>query len=628
MLQVESLSKRFGERILFQNVTFGIERGDKVGLIAPNGVGKSTLMNILAGIESPDEGRVTFERDLRRAYLPQSPRLSTTGTLLDVCLSPYDPVAAIVKQWERASAAEDHAAMEKLMPEMEALNAWDYEQKLREILGRLGLTDLTKSTDKLSGGEAKRVALAGTLIGHPDLLMLDEPTNHLDLSAIEWLEDYLSRNTMSLLLVTHDRYFLDRVCNTILELQPEGIYRYKGNYDYYLTQRAEREEAQEALQARRRNLFRREQEWMRRQPQARAGKAQARIDAFHELTAKLQKGNRYTHQEINLGSGDVGHIGNKIFETHELNKRFGDKVVVHDFDYIFARRDKIGVVGPNGAGKTTLIKLIMGELKPDSGSIEVGETVRWGYYRQESPAFDPNKRVIDVVKDMAELFAFTSSDGTRQTLSASQILTQFLFSPEKQYTHIGKLSGGELRRLYLCTVLVTNPNFLVLDEPTNDLDIITLNILEEYLQDFNGCVLIVSHDRFFMDKVVEHLLTFEGNGVIKDFPGNYTQYRDYCAVARELAEAGATAAPKTTEGVGKKVREERSRKLSYKEQQELKAILTQIPQLEAEQHELETRMNSGKLTNDELLEAGKRIGEIINLMDELVLRQLELEELA
>lgn len=624
MLQVESLAKSFGERVLFQNVSFGIDRGEKVGLIAPNGVGKTTLMNILAGTEMPDSGKIIFENGITWAYLPQRPRLPEEGTLLDACISPFDPVAMLFKEWERAATAEDHAVMEQLLPRMEALGAWDYEQRLREILGKLGLTDTKRSVANLSGGEAKRVALAGALIGQPDLLMLDEPTNHLDLSTIEWLEGYLSRSTMGLLLVTHDRYFLDRVCNTIFELQPEGLYRYKGNYDYYLTKKAEREEADNALAARRRNLFRKEQEWMRRQPQARAGKAQARIDAFHELQAQLQKP-RCTNREIALGSGDVGHIGNKIFEACHLSKRFGEKIILKDFNYIFARRDKVGVVGPNGVGKTTFIKLIMGELLPDEGYVDVGETVRFGYYKQQVPDFSPEKRVIDVVKDIAEQFSYSTDTG-RQQLSASQILTLFLFSPEKQYTQVRKLSGGEIRRLYLCTVLVTMPNFLVLDEPTNDLDIVTLNILEEFLQEFNGCVLIVSHDRFFMDKVVNHLLTFEGDGTIGDFPGNYSQYREYCEMRDAEAELAVRSQKEKLVEEGRRDRTERPRKLSYKEQQELKDIESLLPELEAEQQELEQWMSSGTLSNDELVKAGERIGEIIRKIDELILRQLELEE--
>lgn len=626
MLQVESIAKSFGDRVLFENISFALERGNKVGLIAPNGAGKTTLMNILAGLESLDSGRITFENDIIKSYLPQLPQLPQSGSLLEACISPLDPVAKLTQQWEEASIAGDQEAMTRLLPQMDAADAWTYEQRLTEILGKLGLTDPSKSVATLSGGEAKRVALAGALIGQPDLLMLDEPTNHLDLKSIEWLEEYLSRSTMSLLLITHDRYFLDRVCNTIFELQPEGLYRYDGNYEYYLTKKSEREEADNALMAKRQNIFRREQEWMRRQPQARAGKAQARIDAFYDLSKKLQKPMRM-HTEVTLGSADVGHIGNKIFDAYNLSKSFGDKPIVKDFDYIFARRDKIGIVGPNGVGKTTFLRLILGELEPDSGYVEVGETIRFGYYKQGTPDFDPEKRVIDIVKDIAEQFVYQSASGSQQ-LSASQILTQFLFSPDKQYTPVRKLSGGELRRLYLCTVLVTNPNFLVLDEPTNDLDIITLNILEDYLQRFNGCVLIVSHDRFFMDKVVNHLLTFEGEGEIKDFSGNYSQYREYCEIRDSEAIKSEPAKPVESKEDGRRNREGQPRKLTFKEQQELKKIVERLPILETEQKEIEEKMSSGLLSNEELVKYGERIGQVIDEIDTLILRQLELEDLA
>ena len=625
MLQVDQLTKSFGDRVLFSDLSFSIERGQKVGLIAPNGTGKSTLRRILRGLEPQDSGTVIYERDLRRAYLPQLPELTQQGTILEACFSPYDPVAQLTLSWERAVAEGDSRRMEELLPEMEAQGAWDYEQRAKEILGALGLHELTKPITKLSGGEAKRVALAGALISQPDLLLLDEPTNHLDLASIEWLEDYLSRSTMGLLLITHDRYFLDRVCNQIIELDAGTLYRYKGNYDYYLTKRQERHEQAEALRQRALNLYRRELEWMRRQPQARGTKAQYRIDAFHALEQQT----RTPRQEgaIALGESGSGYIGKKIFEAQHVSKRFGDKVILEDFNYIFSRYDKVGIVGENGVGKTSFLRMLLGELAPDAGAFDIGETVRFGYYSQQPPAFAPERRVIDIVQDLAEDFTLPAGSGVER-LSASQILTRFLFPPERQYTPVEKLSGGELRRLYLCTVLVTCPNFLILDEPTNDLDILTLQALEEYLQDFAGCVLIVSHDRFFMDKVTEHLLCFEGAGKVRDFPGNYTQYRAFKAAeerrAAELAQAeaqkAAAAAPVSRSASTRPAR------LSYAERKELEQIEQQLRSLDEERASLEAQLATGTLEHQALMKASERIGAIIELQDELTLRQLELEE--
>ena len=623
MFQAQHLTKSFGDLVLFEDLSFSIERGEKVGLIARNGNGKTTLMNILTGIDSPDSGEVIYQNGIRRAYLPQLPQVLPGSTVLETCFGHNDEMTSLIAQWEEASARGDGKRMEELLPEMDALGAWEYEQRAREILTRLHLDDLHRTTDNLSGGELKRIALAGTLIGNPELLFLDEPTNHLDLDVIEWLEGYLSHQQIGLLLVTHDRYFLDRVCNRILELDNKQLYAYKGNYEYYLNKREERLEATERETSREANLLRREAEWMHRRPQARGTKAKSRIDAFYELKEKAQP----RHRDETLHLSEQGrYIGNKIFEAHKVCKAFGDRTILSDFDYIFSRYDKVGTVGPNGVGKTTFLRLLLGEEKPDSGYFDVGETVRFGYYSQKGMQFDENKRVIEAVQDIAEVIR-NEKDGT--TLSASALLTQFLFPPEKQYTPIHKLSGGEQRRLYLCTVLMKNPNFLILDEPTNDLDILTLNVLENYLSEFKGCVLVVSHDRFFMDKVVNHLFTFEGNGIVKDFPGNYTQYREY-KQQEEAERQTVESSPSTRKAESEKPRTdaaERPRKLTFKEKQELERLEAELPKLEKEKAELESRMSSGTMATDELLTAGDRIAALIEEIDSKGMRWLELSDI-
>ncbi|AUR47404.1 ABC transporter, ATP-binding protein [Porphyromonas gingivalis TDC60] len=623
MFQAQHLTKSFGDLVLFEDLSFSIERGEKVGLIARNGNGKTTLMNILTGIDSPDSGEVIYQNGIRRAYLPQLPQVLPGSTVLETCFGHNDEMTSLIARWEEASARGDGKRMEELLPEMDALGAWEYEQRAREILTRLHLDDLHRTTDNLSGGELKRIALAGTLIGNPELLFLDEPTNHLDLDVIEWLEGYLSHQQIGLLLVTHDRYFLDRVCNRILELDNKQLYAYKGNYEYYLNKREERLEATERETSRAANLLRREAEWMHRRPQARGTKAKSRIDAFYELKEKAQP----RHRDETLHLSEQGrYIGNKIFEAHKVCKAFGDRTILSDFDYIFSRYDKVGIVGPNGVGKTTFLRLLLGEEKPDSGYFDVGETVRFGYYSQKGMQFDENKRVIEAVQDIAEVIR-NEKDGT--TLSASALLTQFLFPPEKQYTSIHKLSGGEQRRLYLCTVLMKNPNFLILDEPTNDLDILTLNVLENYLSEFKGCVLVVSHDRFFMDKVVNHLFTFEGNGIVKDFPGNYTQYREY-KQQEEAERQTVESSPSTRKAESEKPRTdaaERPRKLTFKEKQELERLEAELPKLEKEKAELESRMSSGTMATDELLTAGDQIAALIEEIDSKGMRWLELSDI-
>ncbi|MDY6122048.1 MAG: ABC-F family ATP-binding cassette domain-containing protein [Porphyromonas sp.] len=618
MLQVENLSKSFGELRLLEHVSFGIEDGEKVGLIAPNGSGKTTLLRMLVGEQIPDEGRITYSSDMRVAYLEQYPHIDPAHTILEACLAGDDPLSLLLREWQRAVLIEDNEQMLKLSERMDALQAWDAEHRVREILGKLGLTNVNGSCEKLSGGEAKRIAIAKVLIREPNLLIFDEPTNHLDLDTIEWLEDYLTQTRMGLLLVTHDRYFLDRVCSRIIEIDDRSIYSYQGNYHYYIEKRDERITAQEASVMKARNLMRKELDWIRRQPQARGTKAKYRIEAFEKLRQQAQQST--LQDKVDLNSHKASYVGKKIFEAKNVSKRYGDKIILQNFNYTFSRYDKVGIVGSNGIGKTSFLKLLLGIEQPDEGFIDVGETVRFGYYRQEMPPFDPNKRVIDIITDIADTIVYP--DG--MSISASQLLTRFLFPPHRQYSPISNLSGGELRRLYLCTILISAPNFLVLDEPTNDLDIITLNVLEDYLSDFAGCVLIVSHDRYFMDKVASHLFCFEGNGLIRDFPGSYSQWR----LRKEFEEANNKIDPldsQRKEGKTKTVRKEK-KKLSYKEQLEYDNNVLRLDQLEAEQGRIEKELSSGLLAGIELQQKSMRVGQIIEEMDLIVLRQLELED--
>ena len=534
-LQVENLTKSFGDLVLFENISFAIEDGRRVALVAKNGTGKTTLLNIIAGREDHDGGEVVPRRDLRIAYLEQSPEYPAEMTVLEACFHSENPALKAIAEYERAIEEPSGEGLQEAMARMDALEAWDYEQRAKRILSRLKIRDFGQRVGTLSGGQLKRVALANALISESDLLILDEPTNHLDTDMTEWLEEYLTASGAGLLMVTHDRYFLDKVCSDILEIEDRQIYHYAGNYSYYLEKKQERETAQAARRESETNLYRRELEWMRRQPQARATKARSRIDAFHELEARLQS--TRSRGEVRLDV-KASRIGTKIFEAKEVGKRFGELVILDKFNYNFTRYEKLGIVGDNGCGKSTFLKLLTGIERPDSGTIEVGETVRFGYYSQQGLEFDEGKRVIDVVTEIAEQIDL--GDGRR--MSASQFLQHFLFTPETQYSFVARLSGGERRRLYLCTVLMRNPNFLVLDEPTNDLDIVTLGILEEYLGAFKGCVIVVSHDRYFVDKVADHLLVFCGGGEIKDFTGTYSEYvawkREYES-ARRSEEAQA-----------------------------------------------------------------------------------------
>lgn len=617
-LQVENLSKRFGDLLLFSGVSFTVEERQRIGLIARNGKGKSTLLKMIAGEEPLDNGKVVMRAGIRLGYLEQEPSFSTSQPVIEACLSRGGEKAAVIARYEKALSGEGNDNLEYLMGEMDRLDAWDYESRVKQVLSQLKIKDFAQPVNELSGGQKKRVALAAVLIEQPDIMILDEPTNHLDIEMVEWLEDYLSRIGCSLLMVTHDRYFLDNVCNEIIEIDDNRIYRYKGNYSYFLQRREERLENLAAETARARNLLRTELEWMRRQPQARAHKAKYRIDAFYKLEEKAAAMRDDSKVSLEVKSQ---YIGNKIFVIKALSKAFGEKLITKDFYYTFARYEKLGIVGSNGTGKSTFIKMLLGEQAPDSGTIEVGETVKWGYYSQDGLHFNEQMKVIDVVKNIAEVIPVAG-----KMLTASQFLQHFLFSPEKQYSYVYKLSGGEKRRLYLCTVLISNPNFLVLDEPTNDLDIETLQVLEEYLRDFKGCVIVVSHDRYFMDKVVDHIFVFGGNADIKDFPGNYTEYRDWRE--EEKASAAKEAAAKAAKNSVPKqsYRLESKRKLSFKEQREFEALETEISALEEEKAMLESEMCSGTLDNKALMEKSVRIQELIELIDIKSMRWLELSE--
>ena len=623
-LQVDKLTKSFGDLVLFEEITFGIAQGQKIGLIAKNGSGKTTLLNILAGKEDYDSGAVVFRNDLRVGYLEQTPHYPAGLTVLQACFYSPNETVRLIADYEQALASGDQSRLDELLLRMDSLKAWDYEQRAKQILGQLKIHHFDQKVETLSGGQLKRVALANVLITEPELIILDEPTNHLDLEMTEWLEGYLSRANISILMVTHDRYFLDRVCSEIIEIDRKQLYQYKGNYSYYLEKRQERIDAQNADIDRASNLLRKELDWMRRQPQARGTKAKYRIDAFYELEKRAKQ--QHEQGKVNLDV-KASYIGSKIFEAEHVSKRFGDLKIVEDFNYIFARYEKMGIVGNNGTGKSTFIKMLVGELEPDSGRFDVGETVRFGYYSQEGLQFDERMKVIDVVQDIAEYIDL----GDGRKLGVSQFLNYFLFTPEKQHSYVHKLSGGEKRRLYLCTVLMRNPNFLVLDEPTNDLDIVTLNVLEEYLRGFKGCVIVVSHDRYFMDKVVDHLLVFHGNAEIQDFPGNYTQYRLWKEMQTEQERKKSAAAPASNDSAAKKSsrpEKEQKKKLSFKERKEFESLDAEIPQLEEEKARLEVEMSSGTLSNDQLLAKSERIAALIAEIDEKTMRWLELSEWA
>lgn len=586
-IDIQNVTKSFGAQVLFDDISFSIAEGQRVGLIAKNGTGKSTLLSIISGSEGCDSGNIIFRKGLRIGFLLQTPHFDTDDTVLDACFN-------------------HHGESDKVL-------------KAKQILTQLRINDLTQKMGTLSGGQQKRVALANVLITEPDLFILDEPTNHLDLEMIEWLEGFLSRGNKTLLMVTHDRFFLDRVCDTILELDNKTIYTYRGNYAYYLEKRQERMDAAAAEIQRANNLYRRELEWMRRMPQARGHKARYREEAFYELERKAKQ--RIEERQVRLKARNV-YIGSKIFECQYVSKAFDEKVILKDFYYNFARFEKMGIIGDNGAGKSTFIKMLLGLVQPDEGKFDIGETVRFGYFSQDGMVFDDQQKVIDVITDIAEYIDM----GDGKHLTASQLLQQFLFTPEQQYNYVYKLSGGERRKLYLCTVLMRNPNFLVLDEPTNDLDIQTLQVLEEYLQDFAGCVIIVSHDRYFMDKVVDHLLVFKGDGEVNDFPGNYTQYRQWCALQPKEMAIKKPCADENKDKDKKSSRNDQRRKMTYKEKMEFEQLSKDIEQLEAEQKQIEDALCSGTLTVEQITELSRRLPEVKDALDEKGMRWLELSE--
>ncbi len=616
-LQVDSLSKRFGEHLLFENITFSIAQNQKVALIAKNGMGKSTLLRIIADKETPDSGTVIFRNDITIGFLDQNPELNPENYVFEEVFNTENPTLKLIKAYEQAVQDNDTAALEELIPQMDALAAWDYETQIKQILSELKVDKYSQRIRELSGGQKKRVGLAKVLISNPDFLILDEPTNHLDVEMTEWLEDYLDKTKATLLMVTHDRYFLDRVCDKIVEIDDFGIFSYDGNYSYYLEKRDERIDARNASIDKAKNLLRTEQEWMRRMPQARGHKAKYRIDNFYKI--KEVASQNTTEQQLELDIKGQ-RLGKKILELEHVNKSFGDLRVLKDFSYKFVRGEKIGIIGRNGIGKSTFLDIITRQIEPDSGTIEIGETVVYGYYKQAGIAFKEDDRPIDIVKNISEKIDL----GNGRIMSASQFLEYFLFPDKLQYSLVAKLSGGERRRLYLLTVLMSNPNFLILDEPTNDLDIMTLNVLEEYLKSFQGCLIIVSHDRFFTDKVVDRVFAFEGDGVIKDFPGNYTQYKN----KKEEEELQRKQAEKKTTPAPKPVREkEKVRKLTFKERQEMQQLESDMENLNVEKSELENILNSGTPEADKLVKSAQRIAEIINLLDEKEMRWLELSEI-
>lgn len=619
-LQADNIARRIGDNLLFDNISLNINKDDKVALIAVNGAGKSSLLDILSGKENPDSGLLSIKRGLKVAYLQQSPVLQDSNTIIDELFNTESELVGVIRDYEKCLLSGSTEKLQRMIQLMDDHKAWDYDVAVKQILYKLKLTDLNALVGTLSGGQKKRVALAKVLVEDSDLLILDEPTNHLDLEMIEWLEEYLIKSKKTLLMVTHDRYFLDRVCNVILELADNELYRYEGNYEYFLEKKQNREYSLKINTEKAKNLFKTELDWMRRMPKARRHKAKSRIESFYDL--KERSATRSEEKGININV-NISRMGKKILEIKDVSKSYGDKVVIKNFTYLFNRFEKAGLIGRNGTGKSTLLNIITGLVEPDNGTVERGETIVFGYYRQQGIEFDDEMTVIDAVKNIAE--SVKLSDGT--ILSITQFMNYFLFPPEKQYTLIRKLSGGEKRRLYLLTILMTNPNFLILDEPTNDLDILTLNVLEEYLANFRGCVIVVSHDRYFMDKVVDHIFEYKGDGIIKDFPGNYTQLREkeIDTEAEGLAEPISKQVKPEVNSVTAERKEKKSG-LTFKEKREFEGLSLEIQNLEAEKNELESVMNNGSLSMADLYTKSIRHGEIVKLLDDREMRWLELSD--
>jgi ABC transport system ATP-binding/permease protein len=620
--QADNLSKSYAEKLLFEKISFGIDQGQKVGLIARNGAGKTTLLNIMMQKDIPDSGSCNFRKDIRIAYLNQDPNFAPEPSVIQTILADNSPIIKTLREYEEVLKLNEknpsdanNEKLHKIMGKMDELEAWNMEAKIKQILTQLKIDDFNQPMGELSGGQVKRVALAKILIEEADFIILDEPTNHLDLQMVEWLEDYLERQKLTLLLVTHDRYFLDNVCNEILELENGNIYRYKGNYAYFLEKKQERENAMLAHTEKARNLLRKETEWMRRQPKARTTKSKARIDAYHQLKEAASVQNTGQTQEIIM---QVSRLGKKILELENVSKQFDEKIIIDNFSYIFKRKEKTGIVGMNGSGKTTLLNLITQKLAPDSGTVSAGETIQFGYFTQDGIKVDDNKKVIDVVKDIAESIKV----GKDVSLTASQFLQYFNFPHNTQNDFVRKLSGGEKRRLYLLTVLMKNPNFLILDEPTNDLDIATLNVLEDFLSDFPGCLIVVSHDRYFLDNLVDHVFVFEGNGRIKDFPGNYTDYQEKKLLEKQLEKKEEKQNPVKIE----KPAVTEKKKLSFKEQKEFEALEKDLEKLEIQKTALMESLNSGKLSAEELIKASADYAQIEKLLEEKENRWLELSQ--
>ncbi len=617
-LQIENLSKAFGENILFENISFSLHKDQKMALIAKNGTGKSTLLNIISGKDVADSGKVSFRKGVSVSYLQQNPEYKDNDTIIDHIFHSTDNISKIIRNYEEAIISEDNNKIQHAIEQMDIAEAWDYEQKIKEILNKLKIENFNQKIKTLSGGERRRVALATALIDKADLLILDEPTNHLDLQMIDWLEKYLKSEKMSLLMVTHDRYFLDNVCTEIIELDRNTAYKYKGSYQYYVEKRAERMQLMQAEIDKASNLYRKELDWMRRMPQARATKAKSRIDSFYKIEEKAKQNIDEETQKLEI---NTARLGKKVLDVLNISKSFDNKKVINDFTYKFGRKDKIGIVGPNGSGKSTFLNIITETLKPDTGEVDKGQTVVFGYYTQTGFKLDTDKRMIEIIKDIAEVIPI----GGNRTLSAMQFLEYFQFDKEKHYSYVSKLSGGERKRLYLMTVLMENPNFLILDEPTNDFDIQTLNVLEEYLINFNGNVLIVSHDRFFMDKVVDQLFVFEKDGHIYNFPGNYADFRDY-KLAKEKEEKKEER--KLKEAIKPKEKApKQKKKFGFKEQREFDSLEKELEELENKKSEIETLMNSGTLKDTELMEHSKEYSKLTETLEEKEMRWLELSEL-